>query len=1243
MEFSEKKEKVIYVFTIVILVSISLASLYFIKESGIFGFVTLQELEPSDVVLNLTFDDENDPWKDYSYLNHQFNARGSASWADSDVCKWFGCADLTATDGSDYLNSSTLFEIGENGFCTMWWTYEETSPSGSSSRMYWMVGNDDESNELYCTEGDYGISTMWSAELGDVGGTLSESYGTTGGTWTHYAISYDGHYYSAWKNNILLKNVSTEKGTINSSAGNPIKIGVGRYGIDVHGYIDELLFINNSCDSSMVDEQYYQKSTGTPPDLDLYVQNITYTLPFDFSDSHNSLADRVGDTMPIYITIRNQGITASGNFNWELELNDEQICGGRISVSSQSQTTLICDWPSSLGFHEGYVTIDTSNEIIEDIEENNNQKIYVPFMDRPWFHFNLTEFEDILKPYCSIPSNAISYSSCNWINSFNSEDFSQSWTGNSVDPRAKKGRENAMGCMFDDYPPESTQCIRARNHLFGWANRTVTSYDNVQAIHELAHVGIIFDIMFPSLSEPDLRLLAHQYHDICQQITNIENTRPDRDDTDAIKGGNGNGFGSGMGGFCYTLLGADNTNPTLIQRLDDQYWGTNIASAWMNREDVYLMAYKNDPWANYQEGWLYKTYSSPHLVENVYFRKRFNLGDINQYNNAFCAMAREVLSQQLDFNYNGNTLRNDEGRSYRSIQRGDSNSYQEISDGNFVNWDLILYYGALCNDIETKESILWYREKIFNMSGSNTIYPTSYLFKQIEQDIESLKKPEATMPKIIFDNANDILTIRTNYTYSNDNVIQIDGGEERGSGHSQAQGYYLYALGEPFIDLEQVPYEDDVRAETWKNGISLLDDTQTNEGESSFYSASCGTARLNQYYGMYDCPSAYYSTDYPSYRRFPLQYGGDLANYMGTSDARLAGVYVWRPYKNAAPVQEYFIKYGDTLAKRTVVEDVTQGEGIYHNFININNEYDESRSGTTFTFNRIGTTKNLKTQVIYISYPDLSLGGGETGLKICFCKTSCDGSCGGTSNYRRMYYYTPSDNLDMIFTHHWYTTGNEKAITAINLSDKGILQSGNYIFFDSDNNNEVTYSDKTATGWGLVFNDNENEIGAFNTTFIQAAGVTLFESVTPLSALVKVSPDSITLETNSFTDIDNDGYDYSLPTEVTIDCRDMTLNSNFAVRKDGEIISSTESGTKVTFTVDTTQNGDAYIITGGETIIDETAPVITSIANTTVTDNSFFMDMYLNESGNASFHAFTSDLMLDLIFFFQVLFQHTMK
>ena len=1226
---SSENKKLIYIGILIVGVALTALAFYLIKWPTIIGFVIHEQLKPEaqdpSLVLYLTFDDKNNPWKDYSKYNNVFTANNNVAWADRDVCKWYGCADFTANtkgQGSniDFLNSSAKWS-GMDGISIMFWVNHQVGSKigGGTSQGYFYMDNDaekwynDNPNERKLSTGGFGMSPNFDAQKGVVGNSEGRANNPTDDVWYHYFIMYnpaEGRLYT-WQNGVLTINSSEPFGQLNHSLGDAIWIG-RMDNIDVQAYIDEFTVWNRSnFTSSDVLDFYNSQRQGTPPDLDLYVKAIKYEFPYDWNDDKNRLI--TGGTMDVVFTIANAGIKDSGSFDYEFNLDGSDICNGKISLASKTETNITCTWTTSYGFHKGFMTLDASNVISEDVKDNNAQRVYIPFLDRPFIHFDLDKWETTLKPFAQDPSNEVAYDSYDWAKSFGCADFSEGYTGNSVDPYGKKARECALGCFVNGYTepeaPSKTQCRQATKHLFGWANRSVISYNNVQAIHELFHVGVTYDLMFPTLTKEENELLSKELHDICQQITNLENTRPDLDDDRDIIGDNGKGFGSGMGGFCYSIIGAYPENPTLIQKLDQQYWGKNIPDEWMEREISYLRAYKNDSWSKYQERWAYKFYSQFHLVENWLFEKSFGLKDVDQYQNAFCSMAREIITDVLDFNYNGNTLRNDESRTIRGVNAGDSFSYEDPGSGSLIMYAGITYYGLLCDDLPTKQAILWLRDYVHTAdTASQNKYMDMYLYKQLyDQANKESKNPESIFPKVIFDNANDILTIRTNYTYSSDTVIQIDGGEEKGGGHSQAQGYYLYALGEPFLDYEQVPYEDDVRMDVWKNGISLQDTTQPKEGTGGVWNSKCGDFGYNQYYGMQTCDTPRYPDDYPDHRHFPLQYGGDLEDYVGTKDANFAGVYVWRPYKNTNPVREYFVKFGDLLAKRTVVSKNTEGKGVYHNFINIYDEFDEIRDGVNFTFVRGGGKegngdKFLDINLIYSS-EDMTLGGGETEIAYCFSKTSCSGSSRGSGKYRRTYLHTPKDNIDFILSHYWYTEDDKKQeISYINSDDKGLQQGDNVIIFDINNDGNSYYSNKIATGWALAFNDNTKEIGAFNTDYIKDGNIELLKTDDTLSVHIKRSEDKIILTVNTMER--NQYIDEPKTVRVTVDAQELANNNNFIITKnDNEVVPViSESGTKVTFEVTSGQNSDFYAITGSGQ--DITAPEITSLQSTQITNES---------------------------------------
>ncbi len=1164
-----------------------------------------------ETYLNLTFDNSSNPLKDYSYLNHEINLTGEASWLNNDECKWEGCLDLTA-DGNDYIITKTLFKPG-NSIAISFWYKPIISPS-QENQWYFQISSG--SSEMSTQESQYGISSDWKATEGRIGSSTGSSYTTEENKWTHYFISYDGKEYKVWKNGRLIKNDTENKGELLAGINETMKIGAGSYGINLRGYLDEfIIYSRGNFTSEEVKKIYDSKKLGTPPKKDLYIKNLTYDLPINWNDSLNRL---YSDELQIRLTIKNQGTEATSQFNYKIILDEKTICQGRTSLEARSSKTENCTITLEQGFHKGKAIIDYDNEVQEDNEDNNELNIYIPFINRPWYHFTKQEWDSELQPIASNPEIRVANEDYNWVKSFSCDPFNKNYDGNDVDPYGKKARECALSCFVNNYTdpnyPDKQPCHYAKEHLLGWANINPETYSNVQAIHELAELGIAYDIMFPTLTKEENENITKGFYKICQHITNLPNTRPDLDEEGTISGGNGWGFGSGMGGFCYAIIGSYNKNPDLIQERDQEYWGESIPTLWMNREQAYLKGFKNDSYANYQEGWLYKFYSQYHLVENLLFEKKYSLNNISSYQNALCSMGREMALQTTDFNYNGMELRNDENRLLRGVSRGDSNSYEDPGSDSILKYSIITYYGLLCDDNKVKKQMIYLRNLANEKNDDGLAYLDAFLYpmlySQVSNHPESINKIGL---KFSYDNANDILTIRNNYTYTNDTIIEIDGGEERGGGHSQAQGYFLYALGEPFLDYEQVPYEDDVRAETWKNGISFQNATQTTEGTNGQYSDNCGEAPLNQYYGMSDCEL---TGEYPDYRRFPIKYGGDLEDYVGTNDSYFAGVYAWRPYKNADPVKEYFVKYGNVLIKRTRITNNEEGE-IYHNFINILDEFNESRNKTENSITFSKNNKKLKIRMIY-SNTSFTIGGGDSGVNYCFSKTSCEGSKRGKGHYRRTYYYSKSNNADFIISHNWYLTGDddyytEKTMNLINNDDKGVSFDNKKIIFDTNNDGQTIYEEKNiaTNGWAIVFNDKETEIGSFNATYINNTNGTIINSSIPMSLFLKLSNEKIILTANSMAR--KLAIDYSREATITLKTSILTNNSGITIIDDeGNNIPLIREGEEtITFKIKPGQNSNTYTITGSKKKIPK--PEVTLIS-----PENNYLSYYSNNSFKCS-------------------------
>jgi hypothetical protein len=328
---------------------------------------------------------------------------------------------------------------------------------------------------------------------------------------------------------------------------------------------------------------------------------------------------------------------------------------------------------------------------------------------------------------------------------------------------------------------------------------------------------------------------------------------------------------------------------------------------------------------------------------------------------------------------------------------------------------------------------------------------------------------------------------------------------------------------------------------------------------------------------MSNCPL---TGSYPDYRQFSLQYGGDVEDYIGTSDAFFSGVYVWRPYKNADPVKEYFVKFGDVLVKRTIVTNNAEGK-VYHNFINIFNEFTESRTGNNLTFSR--SNKNLDVKVIDTTVP-LTLGGGNSGINYCFSKTSCENNYRGAGTYRRTYLEATTSNIDFILAHHWYTTGNKLSLTKVGTSDKGVSFDGLSVVFDSDNNKSIMFDGVKTNGWALAISNDQTKIGSFNVTTMTINNDAFFSANIPVSIFIERSEEKIIITLNSMTR--SVGIDTPRAVTITLDASYLSNNADFQIRdEENNVIPVTsESDATLTFTVTPSQNSNAYTITGSSVV-----------------------------------------------------------
>jgi len=1015
-------------------------------------------------VINITMNNFSDYGKDYG-LDHSVSLLGSASYTNSSICKLYGCVNLT-TNGGDALEISVAKFDLSNGLAWSWWDYRTTNTNPQALFSY---DRDQDGRRIltgyatYCY--DHNVETINSSDAGDttrVGFSTYSSGCPATDTWTHNFVQYDPETRTIqhYMNGQLFKQEIEGEDTVHFYPNQTVTFGMGLYGIDFEGYMDELLVYNQgNFSADYVSDLFSSQRLGTPPTRDLYVSSVNYSLPINWSDANNNLRSDISE-LEINFTIKNEGSSSVGSFDYRLLLDDVDVLNGSTTLSSESSLDLSYNWTVVLGTAPKFeVQLDYNSAIVEDEEDNNNYLFYIVYDNRP-FH---STWNSTIKDYCDNSSNELANDACGWVYNFVSEDFNEGWSATDVDPRGKKGYENALGCFINDYAA-GTQCTRARNHLFGWANRTQwDDAPSVQAVHELIWVGWTFDLMFGNLSESDNTLLAGQYMNICNEMVNHPDGLLYNDDFPRPPtGGNGQGFGSGIFAMCDYITGLS-SNPTNMNDQDQSYWGKSNNVLAYNRVEGYLKAFRNDTNATYQEGNLYKWYSQTKIVPVSYMLNKYDIyGFGTTYNNAFCSMGREAIIMFLDDRYDGSTVFNDESRNFRQISRGDTNSYEDLGSGTVIEGSILTYYGLMCDDQEIKNALYQLRLRVRDNGDDSWAYPEVSAWYELEQQVDT-NYDINDFEKATWDAGNEVFLVRDGYSYKHDTIFMVDGGDHKMSGHPNAQGWYYYFNGYNFFKYAEVPYNDNVRAEMWANAISFLNSTDSYDYP---YTGECGGAPANQYYGDGGCSPI---GTYPDFEWNTDNETGNVSGVFGSSDGLFATAKNIVPMSGSnAPIEEYFVKVNNTLVRFVKVFD-SETSKIYDNHLNDDTEINVSSSDSqNFTFQAFDNQTFVESELIY-SNTTGELFVTDSGVQYGFTKTE---SPTGAGNYRRTYYLFNDSNAEWIRTYSGYSASESKAVVSSTVagSDQGVMVGDAKVLFDS-NNDGVIESDLFVTDADILVID----------------------------------------------------------------------------------------------------------------------------------------------------------------------------
>jgi hypothetical protein len=1035
----------------------------------------------SPIKLNLTFNDVADCGNDYSGINTDLTKQGTANCiSDTTICKVYGCLNLT-TNGGDYLSGVQNFDLTTQMSTAFW--FNPRVSGGTESQGFFELGVTDTKEYIWTQEGPYGISPSWNAEHGIVNYNAGSSQASLINTWTHYVTTYDGSYLRIYKNGELIVTSSEPYGNLNQTLGAAMKIGAGAYGIDVLGYLDEFLIYNETLSQEEVTTLYDSQRLGTPPEKDLYVANVSFIIPRNWTDTKGHNEPRLNVAMPINITIKNYGTSFIGSSNYYYVWDNGTVfktgtinLGAKESVRVDTSVTF-----KQYGWRKIYIRLDSTNAVDEEVEENNNYTINIPYLDSYWtLGHNTTTMQQALT-YC-LTSGNLADTRCDWYRGFVSENFAFT-SGNNVDPRAKKGLENAIGCMINNFNPTKTQCIYAKNYVRGWGSIDVTTYTDVQALHELLWVLQANDIMMRNVTRAQFMGNATKYQAICQQVSTLYNTRPDITpglDEEYVSGGNGWGFGSGIGSICDGSVGNTypNSNNDLI--VEDTYWYFNANDYWHNRLHSYLRGRGNATDSNYQERMYYKWYSENKAAPVASYLQYAGVQGFGQYNNAYCSMAKETLYSMLDYRYNGQTVFGDNSRLWRMISAGDSRSYEDIASNTENKWDIMTFYGLMCNDQDVKNAIFYLRtfgDVSTTESDANGGIPAIYNYYKLDAQTTTLSNLKA-FQHYFYDTQNEIATFRPYYTYYNDTVLQFDGGQHKMTGHPNAQGRYHYYEGYEFLAYNQVPYNDNTRTEVWANTVSFSNNTAL-----SGYIETCAGAILYHPYGDLLCSRI---GNYPSFTYMTKTQTGSIENEWGSDNGLYGGLLNIIPMSGiSTPVEEYVLITNTNVVRFVKVSGAPSLilDGVLNRDTEINVH---SIKNNWVNFKAFDGNTYLNFSVDYTNVTGKMFATNST-VRYGYEKKTAPT---GKGFYRRSYYQMNAKAAEWITSEVGYESVVPTKTTVTNGDDRGVTINGETVIFDTDGDG-ITYSTYTTDAWGLIL-INATHIGVSNATSVLNGDDTLY-------------------------------------------------------------------------------------------------------------------------------------------------------
>lgn len=962
------------------------------------------------LVINLTFDDNAHPWRDYSAYNHTFVSSNAEHENDTDICLYYGCLDV---DDDENDNINTITKFNRSSMAISMWVYFNRVTGESNSASIFLVGNGSQTRQ-WTEYGTYGYSSDWTAENGAVGNNMPDD-SIANFAWHHVFLQYDENteIYQTWVDVYnYVNDTETGKGALNYTLSENFQLGLGRFGIELDGYIDEVLVWNRgNFTEAEIQALYDNRIEGTPPERDFYVANVTQ------NDTH------------LFYGIKNAGTLAGGaTFTTKAYYGGVEQCSDDTTLAAGAGVVFNCPI-NHTGLIEINISIDTTDAVAEDDEQNND---YISFINyctsRPCYHpaLNLT--------YLTTGDNPAE-NAYDWRLTQVEEDFNPGWGAGDIDPRARKGWGNALSCYLHNYSSPGNQCAYAYNHLEGWLNGSISPQDyadaSVQSTNQFMYVGLTYDLLYNDMSEQERQVYGQELYDRCIGLTTDDNTRPYLD-PDVLDPANGWGFGTGIGYSCFVISGELDEHPTVELKPSDQYKLFSVNDEWIDRALSQLHAQQGGCEAEGLEYFSYTTYN-----QGWYLWTLKNMG-YREPNQADVDGKLSCLPYWLlDFNFDGQRLNSnvDNYQWTRWDTRGDSYPYKLLGEHNDMGTSSFLTFAALTDNqtildaVFTVRNALWQRDP-----AGKTDRPTAdmFFYEMLAQRATNLT-PQGMVNnygRFLRDPNWDTAYFKSNYTWSTDTYISFDGGEFPGFGHPQAEfDLTVCYRGLCFVSQRYVPYEDDVRSEWWANTLALTDDS------GAKYASSCTDPALNVgFQGSDEQPLA----DYPNAQYNPAACTGSMNDTFMHASLFHGGGRMFAKYNNTdADPERRIVFLGDFLLESFTINRSSPGyAGI--SYMNIDEFVDVTVSGTTLQMANPAGTVHYEIELIHNTTP-----------MTVNCSSTIAASNGKTSNTYNVSYYrceydtNSAEDERLVLLHHWWT-GAEPSYSILDNTDSYGVNTGDH-------------------------------------------------------------------------------------------------------------------------------------------------------------------------------------------------------